>query len=202
MVKVYIDSNTNPTIDDIVKKMKKYNRKANITLIKKAYIYAKDAHAGQFRKSGEEYIIHPLNVAYILTDLETDDATICGALLHDVVEDTDITNEDIVKLFGTEIAEIIEGVTKLGKIQYVTKEEAQAENFRKLFLAMGKDIRVIMIKLADRLHNMRTLSHMADDRRLDIARETLEIYAPLANRLRNFLYKMAIRRFMFNVHRT
>ena len=132
---------------------------------------------------GEPYIIHPLNVAYILASIGLDDATICAALLHDVVEDTDITNEDLVELFGTEIAEMVKGVTKLSTIQFGSVEETQVENYRRMFLAMGKDIRVILIKLADRLHNMRTLKYINRDRQIANAKETLELYAPLANRL-------------------
>ncbi len=132
---------------------------------------------------GEPYIIHPLNVAYILASIGLDDATICAALLHDVVEDTDITNEDLVNLFGSEIAEMVKGVTKLNTIQFESVEETQVENYRRMFLAMGKDIRVILIKLADRLHNMRTLKYLKRDRQVANAKETLELYAPLANRL-------------------
>ena len=173
----------NKTIDDVIKKMKMNRKKTNVALIQKAYKFAEEHHRGQKRLSGEDYIIHPLNVAYILADLQLDDATICAALLHDVVEDTDVTNEDIIKNFGKEIAEMVAGVTKLGKIQYVTIEEEQVENYRKMFLAMGKDIRVILIKLADRLHNMRTLSNLKRDRQIANARETMDLYAPLANRL-------------------
>lgn len=173
----------NKTIDDLIKRMKMNKRKTNTTLILKAYKFAEEHHRGQKRLSGEDYIIHPLNVAYILADLQLDDATICAALLHDVVEDTNVTNEDIEKNFGNEIAEMVAGVTKLGKIQYVTIEEEQVENYRKMFLAMGKDIRVILIKLADRLHNMRTLSNLKRDRQIANAKETMELYAPLANRL-------------------
>ena len=173
----------NKTIDDVIKKMKMNRKKTNVALIQKAYKFAEEHHRGQKRLSGEDYIIHPLNVAYILADLQLDDATICTALLHDVVEDTDVTNEDIIKNFGKEIAEMVAGVTKLGKIQYVTIEEEQVENYRKMFLAMGKDIRVILIKLADRLHNMRTLSNLKRDRQIANAKETMDLYAPLANRL-------------------
>ena len=173
----------NKTIDDVIKKMKMNRKKTNVALIQKAYKFAEEHHRGQKRLSGEDYIIHPLNVAYILADLQLDDATICAALLHDVVEDTDVTNEDIIKNFGKEIAEMVAGVTKLGKIQYVTIEEEQVENYRKMFLAMGKDIRVILIKLADRLHNMRTLSNLKRDRQIANAKETMDLYAPLANRL-------------------
>ena len=175
--------NKDKTIDDIIKKMKMNRRKTNTGLILKAYNFAEQHHRGQKRLSGEDYIIHPLDVAYILADLHMDDATICAALLHDVVEDTDITNEDIERNFGTEIAEMVAGVTKLSKIRYVTIEEEQVENYRKMFLAMGKDIRVILIKLADRLHNMRTLSNLKRDRQIANAKETMELYAPLANRL-------------------
>ena len=173
----------NKTIDDVIKKMKMNRKKTNVALIQKAYKFAEEHHREQKRLSGEDYIIHPLNVAYILADLQLDDATICAALLHDVVEDTDVTNEDIIKNFGKEIAEMVAGVTKLGKIQYVTIEEEQVENYRKMFLAMGKDIRVILIKLADRLHNMRTLSNLKRDRQIANAKETMDLYAPLANRL-------------------
>ena len=175
--------NTNKTIDDVIKRMKMNKRKVNTALIQKAYNFAEEHHRGQKRMSGEDYIIHPLNVAYILADLQMDDATICAALLHDVVEDTDVTSEDIQKNFGEEIAEMVAGVTKLSKIQYVTIEEEQVENYRKMFLAMGKDIRVILIKLADRLHNMRTLSNLKRERQIANAKETMELYAPLANRL-------------------
>lgn len=137
----------------------------------------------QKRRSGEPYIIHPLQVAYILADLELDTDTICAALLHDVVEDTETTHEDLVKEFGESVAEMVDGVTKLGKLQFTTKEEQQVEDYRKMFLAMGKDIRVILIKLADRLHNMRTLKFLPRDRQIANAQETMDLYAPLANRL-------------------
>ena len=171
------------TIQNIIKTMKLNNKKSNSHLILKAYNFANDNHKDQKRLSGESYIIHPLEVANILANLKLDDATICAALLHDVVEDTKITQADIVKEFGEEIAQMVAGVTKLGQIQYVTLEEQQVENYRKMFLAMGKDIRVILIKLADRLHNMRTLSYLKRDRQIANARETMDLYAPLANRL-------------------
>ena len=132
---------------------------------------------------GEPYIIHPLNVAYILADIGLDDSTICAALLHDVVEDTDVTDNDIKRDFGVEIAQMVAGVTKLSNMMFTSIEEQQAEDYRKMFLAMGKDIRVIILKIADRLHNMRTLKYLKRDRQIANAKETMEIYAPLANRL-------------------
>ena len=171
------------TIDDIVSEVKHTQPGANVDLISNAYELAREAHEGQKRASGEEYIIHPLNVAYILSDMHLDEAAISAALLHDVVEDTTFTIEEMQEKFGDEVAMLIDGVTKLGKIEYKSKEEQQLENYRKLFLAMAKDLRVILIKLADRLHNMRTLKYMRADKQKRIARETIEIYAPLANRL-------------------
>ncbi|MCR5030834.1 MAG: bifunctional (p)ppGpp synthetase/guanosine-3',5'-bis(diphosphate) 3'-pyrophosphohydrolase [Selenomonadaceae bacterium] len=171
------------TIEDIISEVKHTQPGSNVELISKAYELAKEAHEGQMRASGEEYIIHPLNVAYILSDMHLDEAAISAALLHDVVEDTTFTIEEMQEKFGDEVAMLIDGVTKLGKIEYKSKEEQQLENYRKLFLAMAKDLRVILIKLADRLHNMRTLKYMRADKQKRIARETIEIYAPLANRL-------------------
>ena len=172
------------TINEVINEVKKHNRKADTKLILKAYNYANDNHKGQLRKSGEPYIIHPLQVAYILATIELDESTICAALLHDVVEDTEITHQDIINEFGQEIADMVEGVTKLGKLQqYTTVQEQQVEDYRKMFLAMGKDIRVILIKLADRLHNMRTLKFLSRDRQIANAKETMDLYAPLANRL-------------------
>lgn len=171
------------TIEDVLQEVKKHNKKADLKLIKRAYNYACAHHGDQKRKSGEPYIIHPIQVAYILSTLGLDDATICAALMHDLAEDTDVTIDDIANEFSSEIAEMVNGVTKLGKINYVSAEEQQVENYRKMFLAMGKDIRVILIKLADRLHNMRTLRYLSRDRQIANAKETLELYAPLANRL-------------------
>ena len=172
------------TIQDIIDKVKSYNKRSDTKLIMKAYDYAEGFHKGQLRKSNEPYIIHPLEVAYIVSTLELDDNAICAALLHDVVEDTPATFDDIKKEFNEEVATLVDGVTKLGKIaSYIDKEEEQVENYRKFFLAMAKDIRVVMIKLADRLHNMRTLKHLSDDRKTAIAKETRQLYAPLANRL-------------------
>ena len=171
------------TIEDVISNTKKHNRRSDSKLIKKAYEYAKNKHGDQLRKSGEPYIIHPVQVAYILSTLGLDDSTICAALLHDTVEDTGVTKEDLSHEFGKEIAELVDGVTKLSKLQYASMEEQQVENYRKMFLAMGKDIRVILIKLADRLHNMRTLKFLSRDRQIANANETMELYAPLANRL-------------------
>ena len=171
------------SIEDIIKKQKENYKKSDSKLIKKAYDFAISHHGDQRRKSGELYIIHPLNVAYILSTLELDDESICAALLHDVVEDTSATNEDLIENFGQAIADMVAGVTKLGTLRYSTEEETQVENYRKMFLAMGKDIRVILIKLADRLHNMRTLKYLSRDRQIANAKETLDILAPLANRL-------------------
>ncbi len=171
------------TIYDVIAKKREITKKVDTKLIMKAYNFAYDKHKDQKRSSGEPYIIHPLNVAYILAGIGLDENTICAALLHDVVEDTDVTNEDLKEMFGNEIAEMVDGVTKLSNIQFATIEEKQVENYRRMFLAMGKDIRVILIKLADRLHNMRTLKYLNRDRQLANAKETLELYAPLANRL-------------------
>ncbi len=171
------------SIEDIINQMKKNNRKTNTKLIFKAYDFAKSHHGDQKRKSGEPYIIHPLQVAYILAGLELDDATICAALLHDTVEDTEVTSQQIMQEFGEEISEMVDGVTKLGNLQYTSIKEKQVEDYRKMFLAMGKDIRVILIKLADRLHNMRTLKYLSRDRQIANAEETMDLYAPLANRL-------------------
>ena len=171
------------SIDDVLDKMKKNNKKSDLKLIRRAYDFAKEKHGDQLRKSGEPYIIHPVQVAYILANLELDDATICAALLHDVAEDTEVTIQDIAREFSPEIAEMVDGVTKLGNLKYTSAEEQQVENYRKMFLAMGKDIRVILIKLADRLHNMRTLKFLRRERQIAIAKETQDLYAPLANRL-------------------
>ena len=173
----------NYTIKDIIDKVKKNKRWPDTKIIQKAYNYALQHHGDQLRKSGEPYIIHPTNVAYLIAELGLDEKTICAALLHDVVEDTDVNNEDLVNEFGQEIADMVDGVTKLKKIEYASIEENQVENYRKMFLAMGKDIRVIIIKLADRLHNMRTLQFLSKDRQIAISQETMQLYAPLANRL-------------------
>ena len=177
------ETNKEITIQDIISKKKETSRRVDTKLIMKAYNYAVEHHGDQKRRSGEPYIIHPLNVAYILADLGLDEATICAALLHDVVEDTDATDADLRREFSDEIADMVAGVTKLETIQFSTVEEQQVEDYRKMFLAMGKDIRVIILKIADRLHNMRTLKYLKRDRQIANAKETMEIYAPLANRL-------------------
>jgi guanosine-3',5'-bis(diphosphate) 3'-pyrophosphohydrolase len=172
-----------PNIENIVAKIKCYQPDAPLTLLEKAYQLAHAAHEGQLRVSGEEYICHPLGVANILADMQIDAVTISASLLHDVVEDTTVTLEMLEKEFSKEIAMLVDGVTKLSRIEYKSKEEQQMENYRKMFLAMAKDIRVVLIKLADRLHNMRTLKYMAEYKQREISRETLEIFAPLAHRL-------------------
>ena len=177
------------TIEDVIKQAKMHNRKSDSKLIMRAYKYALENHGDQKRKSGEPYIIHPIQVAYTLAELGLDDATICAALMHDLAEDTAVTLNDISSEFSPEIAEMVNGVTKLAKIKYVSAEEQQVENYRKMFLAMGKDIRVILIKLADRLHNIRTLKFLKRDRQIAIAQETIDLYAPLANRLGVFSMK-------------
>ncbi|MEE1676104.1 bifunctional GTP diphosphokinase/guanosine-3',5'-bis pyrophosphate 3'-pyrophosphohydrolase [Agarivorans aestuarii] len=160
-----------------------YLSEEHVNLLRDAYILGKDAHEGQFRSSGEPYITHPLAVARILGELKLDNQTLVAAVLHDTIEDTPVTYEQLQEQFGTEIADLVEGVSKLDKIKFRDKKEAQVENFRKMMMAMVQDIRVILIKLADRTHNMRTLGSLRPDKRRRIARETLEIYAPIANRL-------------------
>lgn len=172
-----------PDIADIIERVRTYQSESAVPLLEKAFAIALKAHDGQHRISGEDYIHHPLGVARILADLQIDADSIAAALLHDVVEDTTITLEQLEKDFGKEIAILVDGVTKLSRIEYKSKEEQQMENYRKMFLAMAKDIRVVLIKLADRLHNMRTLKPMAPEKQKRIARETLEIFAPLAHRL-------------------
>ena len=177
---------------EFLEKILSINSKYNTELIGKAFDTAQRLHEGQLRKSGEPYFIHPINVAYILAEMGMDDATIVGGLLHDVVEDTDYTREQLVEDFNEEIALLVDGVTKLGTIKFESKEEIQAENFRKMFLAMSKDIRVLIIKLADRLHNMRTMGFMKPEKIVEKCNETLDIYAPLASRLGIFKVKFEL----------
>ena len=168
---------------DLVERVKRYNPQADEALLNKAYVYGMMKHGAQKRASGDPYFSHPLEVAAILTDLRLDDASIAVALLHDTIEDTDATRDEIDGLFGPEIGQLVESLTKLKKLDFVYKQTQQAENFRRLLLAVSDDIRVLLVKLADRLHNMRTLHHMAEAKRFRIAEETMEIYAPLAGRI-------------------
>jgi GTP pyrophosphokinase len=170
-------------LTDILEKVKSYHSGADIDLINRAYVFSAQKHEGQLRKSGDPYFIHPVSVADIIADMRLDTASVCAALLHDVVEDTDVSREDVEKIFGDEVAFLVEGVTKLGRLNFSCKEDQQAESFRKLLIAMARDIRVLLVKLADRLDNMRTLEFMKPDSQERIARETIEIYAPLAGRL-------------------
>lgn len=176
-------------LEELIEQVKKYQPEDEIKIIEKAYEFANRAHEGQVRNSGEPYITHPVAVAHILARLEMDIPTLVAGILHDVVEDTPCTIADIEKTFGLEVAHLVDGVTKLSRIDFRSKEEQQVENLRKMFLAMGKDIRVILIKLSDRLHNMRTLKHQPEWKQREIAQETMEIYAPLANRLGIFTIK-------------
>jgi GTP pyrophosphokinase len=168
---------------DLLRKIRGYRPNDDLTLVKKAYDFSLRHHEGQTRASGEPYLTHPVEVATVLADMRLDTTAIAAGLLHDAVEDTSVTVDDIRTAFGEQVAHIVEGVTKISKIDFASREEAQAESVRKMVLAMVDDIRVVLIKLADRLHNMRTLSHLAPERQITIARETLEIYAPIAHRL-------------------
>ena len=170
-------------LEDILAKVGKHHPQDNLDLIRRAYIFSAKEHKGQVRASGEAYLTHPLEVANILAEMKMDAVTVSVGLLHDVVEDTLVSLEDVESIFGPEVAHIVDGVTKISQIQFTSKEAKQAENFRKMLLAMTDDIRVIMVKFADRIHNMRTLEYLSSDRREAIARETMEIYGPLANRL-------------------
>ena len=169
--------------ENILEKVRAYHPDGDVELLRRAYVFSAREHRGQLRKSGEPYLIHPLEVANILAEMKLDVVSVVGGLLHDVVEDTLTTTETVEEYFGKEVAHIIDGLTKISKMNFSSVEEHQAENFRKMLMAMVDDIRIILIKLADRLHNMRTLRHLSEDRRARIANETLEIYAPLAGRL-------------------
>ncbi len=170
-------------LEDILDDVHRYNPEADLDLIKKAYVFSAKVHQGQTRLSGEPYLVHPLEVASILAKMRLDPPSIATGLLHDTVEDTYATLEEVEQIFGPIIAKLVDGVTKLSKINFSSKEQRQAENFRKMFMAMAEDIRVILVKLADRLHNMRTLQHMPEEKQIKIAQETLDIYAPIASRL-------------------
>ena len=169
--------------ETLLEKVRSYSPEADLELLRRAYVFSALEHKGQVRHSGEPYLVHPLEVADFLADMKLDVVAVAAGLLHDVVEDTLTTPERIAELFGPEIAHVVEGVTKIGAIPFSSSEERQAENFRKMLLAMVDDIRVILVKLADRLHNMRTLHHLSEERRIKIAQETRDIYAPIANRL-------------------
>ena len=172
-----------PSLKELIEKVRPYSHGKDLRILENAYHFSREAHCSQKRSEGSPYIKHPLSVASILADIKMDLPSIAAGLLHDTIEDTDTTIEDIGRLFGKEVAFIVESLTKLSKVEFRTKKEAQAENFRKMLLAMSEDVRVILIKFADRLHNMRTLQHLPEGKRQRIATETLEIYAPLANRL-------------------
>src|SRR5215467_11873739 len=169
--------------EDLLEKVRAYAPEADVELLRRAYVFSAFEHRGQVRHSGEPYLIHPLAVADLLADMKLDVVAVAAGLLHDVVEDTLTTIDRIRELFGPEVAHVVEGVTKISAIRFSSSEERQAENFRKMLLAMVDDIRVILVKLADRLHNMRTLNHLPDDKRIKTAQETRDIYAPIANRL-------------------
>ncbi|MBI3047103.1 MAG: bifunctional (p)ppGpp synthetase/guanosine-3',5'-bis(diphosphate) 3'-pyrophosphohydrolase [Acidobacteria bacterium] len=184
--------------ETLLEKVRSYSPEADVELLRKAYVFSALEHKGQVRHSGEPYLVHPLEVADLLADMKLDIVAVAAGLLHDVVEDTLTTPERIAELFGAEIAHVVEGVTKIGAIPFSSSEERQAENFRKMLLAMVDDIRVILVKLADRLHNMRTLHYLPEERRTKVAQETLDIYAPIANRLgmskvKNELEELAFR---------
>src|SRR4249919_2810828 len=169
--------------EDLLEKVRTSNPDADLELLRKAYVFSAYEHKGQVRRSGEPYLVHPLEVADILADLRLDVVAIAAGLLHDIVEDTPNSIDKVRDLFGEQVAHVVEGVTKLSALQFASSEERQAESFRKMLLAMVDDIRVILVKLADRLHNMRTLHHLPEDRRIKISQETIDIYAPIASRL-------------------
>jgi len=170
-------------IGDILEKVREYNSKADLELINRAYVFSAKAHAGHVRQSGEPYLIHPLKVADILADMKMDVVTIAVGFLHDTIEDTEVTREELLKYFNEEVVALVDGLTKISQLEFETKVHRQAENLRRMIISMAQDIRVIMVKLADRLHNMRTLQHLSNEKRIKVAQETMDIYAPLANRL-------------------
>ena len=169
--------------DELAKRIKAYRPQEDLTNFKRAFEFSQKAHEGQKRSSGEEYFIHPCNVTAILIKLRIDMNGLIAGLLHDVVEDCRISPEELKKEFSSEVADIVVGMTKMSQIQFKTREESQAENFRRMIMAMAKDLRVIIVKLADRMHNMRTLQYIDDEKQKNVARETLDIYVPLAGRL-------------------
>src|SRR5438874_5889866 len=169
--------------EQILEKVESYKPDFDEELLERAYIFSAREHRGQVRSSGEPYLVHPLQVAYILAEMRLDETSIAVGLLHDVLEDTLTTKETLQQMFGDDVAELVDGVTKISRYAYVSKEEQQAETFRKMLLAMVSDLRVVLVKLADRLHNMRTLQHLLEEKRVAVAKETMEIYAPIANRL-------------------
>src|SRR5712671_4633561 len=170
-------------VEELITEVEAYKPDVDRALLTRAFDYAANAHAGQVRQSGQEFIYHPWGAAKILAGLQLDEATLAAALLHDVVEDTSVTLEEVKAEFGDEIAQLVEGVTKLTRVQFQSREHAEAENYRKLIIAMAEDLRVILIKLADRMHNLRTIEYLGKQKQLQKARETLEVYAPLAHRL-------------------
>ena len=177
------DAEIQAQLDRIVAKLEAYHPAPDVEKLRRAAAFAAACHEGQFRRSGEPYILHPLAVAEIVADLRLDTDSLCAALLHDVIEDTDTTCGDVREQFGDEITDLVDGLTKIGKLRFNTREERQAENFRKMLIAMSRDLRVVLVKLCDRVHNMRTLEHMSTAKQQEIAQETLDIYTPLANRL-------------------
>ncbi len=172
-----------PRFNDIAERVQETFPNADLALLHKAYVYTAKVHQGQMRLSGEPYLTHPLAVALTLAEMRLDEVTVAAALLHDTVEDTLVEDQDVVREFGEEIGTLVSGLTKISKIEFASRHERQAENFRKMLLAMSKDIRIILIKLADRLHNMQTLEFMEEDARRRIAQETLDIYAPMSHLL-------------------
>jgi GTP diphosphokinase / guanosine-3',5'-bis(diphosphate) 3'-diphosphatase len=189
------------TVDELCEKIAKFDSQADLELVRRAYDFSEKHHEGQFRRSGEAYISHPLSVAGILADLRLDIETIITGLLHDTVEDTTATLEDIKREFGDSVAMLVDGVTKINQMKFRNSVEKQGENIRKMIVAMGKDVRVVLVKLADRLHNMRTLNHMPYDKQSRIALETLEIYAPLAGRMGINTLKIELEDLCFRYYR-